>query len=670
MDDDPVPQSKDDGLKPPAPPDRLEGWKAIANYANRDITTVQRWEKTEAFPVHRHPGSKSRVWSTTHEIDEWWKKREGETPPDPLPQAEPPVWRRAAIVVVLGVLGVLGLASVIFRTSPTPRVESLPDRVFARVMAESGTLHELRLTESPEPDPCKLVLSPDGRFLYVIDCANYRNVRVVDLDRNVVESTIEVPGEAADLVSSQDGTTLYFATVSDGIQITDRITGRSRSVHAGLGPVVHDIVLSPDEEWLYIALGRQGLKKYRVRTGEVESISSVICPAFLRFHPEGQQLAISKKCGEPSGVPGRDSIELIDVATERSLMLLQGPPLVGGELFWIPLSDRIFVQGGDACRTQAYEQHNRNDCPYFPGSIAHVWQTSDRSLVKSFATPEPDAFYDPVFTPDGALAVLSGERNLKVVDTIFFRVRESLSKNDKWLRSPVVDSQRRRIYVAGFPSSIYSIDLPESDCNAPAIGMAHYWTLDGTLNDQIADRPLSPDGAPFIPGVLGQGVELTRQSLELTTPNMTMDGVAAVDGTLSIWVRAQGAGPIAEFLQDGKSLWCLRLTPERKPALEIASRPMLISSNSLAEGSWHHLSVARRGTRVELSINGRQQATADSPPAPNLGSSHRTIRFGPLPGSVDEVILYGRFLNESDLERIVKQAKTCLAGGSREDRGK
>ena len=34
--------------------DRLDSWKEIATYLNRDVTTVQRWEKREGMPVHRH----------------------------------------------------------------------------------------------------------------------------------------------------------------------------------------------------------------------------------------------------------------------------------------------------------------------------------------------------------------------------------------------------------------------------------------------------------------------------------------------------------------------------------------------------------------------------------------------------------------------------------------
>jgi len=34
--------------------DRLDSWKKIASYLKRDVSTVQRWERREAMPVHRH----------------------------------------------------------------------------------------------------------------------------------------------------------------------------------------------------------------------------------------------------------------------------------------------------------------------------------------------------------------------------------------------------------------------------------------------------------------------------------------------------------------------------------------------------------------------------------------------------------------------------------------
>lgn len=64
---------------------RLDAWKAISHYLNRDVTTVRRWERREGLPVHRHLHAKlGSVYAYTDEIDEWWQKRSrGQTIPQP-----------------------------------------------------------------------------------------------------------------------------------------------------------------------------------------------------------------------------------------------------------------------------------------------------------------------------------------------------------------------------------------------------------------------------------------------------------------------------------------------------------------------------------------------------------------------------------------------------------
>jgi hypothetical protein len=50
----------------------LESWKEIAVYLKRDVTTVQRWEKREGLPVHRHLHDKSgSVFALKPELDRW-----------------------------------------------------------------------------------------------------------------------------------------------------------------------------------------------------------------------------------------------------------------------------------------------------------------------------------------------------------------------------------------------------------------------------------------------------------------------------------------------------------------------------------------------------------------------------------------------------------------------
>jgi hypothetical protein len=56
--------------------ERLESWKEIGAYLKRDVTTVQRWEKREGMPVHRHLHDKmGSVYAFRPELDAWARSR-------------------------------------------------------------------------------------------------------------------------------------------------------------------------------------------------------------------------------------------------------------------------------------------------------------------------------------------------------------------------------------------------------------------------------------------------------------------------------------------------------------------------------------------------------------------------------------------------------------------
>src|SRR5215467_2763587 len=62
--------------------DRLDTWKEIACYLNRNVRTVQRWEALESMPVHRHLHAKSgSVHAFRAELDTWRKERSYCRPP-------------------------------------------------------------------------------------------------------------------------------------------------------------------------------------------------------------------------------------------------------------------------------------------------------------------------------------------------------------------------------------------------------------------------------------------------------------------------------------------------------------------------------------------------------------------------------------------------------------
>jgi len=63
---------------------RLDSWKEIAAFFDRDQRTVNRWEKELGLPVHRLPGTKGRVYAYTEELSVWLAapKNAGATSPE------------------------------------------------------------------------------------------------------------------------------------------------------------------------------------------------------------------------------------------------------------------------------------------------------------------------------------------------------------------------------------------------------------------------------------------------------------------------------------------------------------------------------------------------------------------------------------------------------------
>jgi Tol biopolymer transport system component len=90
--------------------DRLDSWKEIAGYLKRDVTTVQRWEKREGMPVHRHLHDKlGSVYAFRSELDAWTRSRNpppayedmAAEEPGPLPRRS---WRSLLWAAAAGAL--------------------------------------------------------------------------------------------------------------------------------------------------------------------------------------------------------------------------------------------------------------------------------------------------------------------------------------------------------------------------------------------------------------------------------------------------------------------------------------------------------------------------------------------------------------------------------------
>lgn len=131
---------------------RLDSWKEIAAYVKRDVTTVQRWEKREGMPVHRHLHDKrGSVYALPSELETWLQSRrehlgteenESGSEMPVVAEAEPGLrtaeqtattqtrrsLRRWLILTAIGVTVLGGLSYLLLRSrggDATPKIKSL-----------------------------------------------------------------------------------------------------------------------------------------------------------------------------------------------------------------------------------------------------------------------------------------------------------------------------------------------------------------------------------------------------------------------------------------------------------------------------------------------------------------------------------------------------------------
>ncbi len=230
---------------------RLDSWKEIAAYLNRDIRTVQRWEKTANLPVRRlqKPGLRA-VFAYSIDLDEWLEKQAGSLPaidatepPESEPASEPlaaapdldppPASHRSRVTlaVALFVLAAAALAGSAYY---------LKFRVPA---ASFGPLASRPITSDPgsERDPD---ISPDGKYVaysYVApNLATRILIRLID-GASETRPITEAPANEWSPVWSPDGTQIAFLRGDPAGEVSLHLTaalggGRERQVTAGLRP--------------------------------------------------------------------------------------------------------------------------------------------------------------------------------------------------------------------------------------------------------------------------------------------------------------------------------------------------------------------------------------------------------------------------------------------------
>ncbi|HEY1612688.1 MAG TPA: hypothetical protein VGF97_03210 [Rhizomicrobium sp.] len=117
---------------------RLDSWKAIAQYLDRDVRSVQRWEHERGLPVYRLPGQKSSaVFAYEAELENWLRSRGNDSPlaeashapaaASRWPLRRSFVWGTGAVVVIV----LAGAAFLHWKPAPPASVAPSEPRTIA-----------------------------------------------------------------------------------------------------------------------------------------------------------------------------------------------------------------------------------------------------------------------------------------------------------------------------------------------------------------------------------------------------------------------------------------------------------------------------------------------------------------------------------------------------------
>ena len=222
-------------------------------------------------------------------------------------------------------------------------------------------------------------------------------------------------------------------------------------------------------------------------------------------------------------------------------------------------------------------------------------------------------------------------------------------------------------------AGIYQVDvyeaerneLPVADSSQLSEGLAGSWSLDGEVAGRLEGNP------KFVDSPFGKSVSLDGDDDSVVIPHQDALNVGSGDFTVAAWIKPNkltGAGIVVLGGYDqlpgwqlniagGRGSFRISISGEDEESGEFVASP----SRVIRADTWQHIAavVKRDNDQTRLYVNGYLVAEGNISSA-NLDSPKATVHLGRVSyanhfdGEIDEVRIYKRALDESELQALVQ----------------
>lgn len=375
--------------------ERLDSWKEISAYLKRDPRTLQRWEKKEGLPVHRHAhDSQVSIYAYTSELDAWLASRTLSDGHGSASNARPtrPARRRALLWTGLLTAAIgAGTYLVIRYASP----------------AKAGIVHQRQLLQREDVD---MPGGPswDGRFVPYRTTDAEMHILEVETGKSRLVLKPPPAGNYVNFVASPDGKQVaYDLEFRDGpaqLRVVSTDSSEDRLVFTDPRyQAANPKSWSPDGSqiatMLWAADGARSLALVNAKSKAVRVLyTSRNGPGNPQFSPDGRYLAFNEK-GNILAIPSLGGVPT-EAVSHPAMDMIAG---------WAPDGCLVFTSDRSG-KTDLYTVKLREGRPEGPPNMIRrdlnagmLSTTRNGSLIYSSNLPVREV-YTAELDPAGNLA--------------------------------------------------------------------------------------------------------------------------------------------------------------------------------------------------------------------------------------------------------------------------